>query len=158
MLKSGQICRLIEQDALQSGLFDERNMFEFAHPDYPGERLVACRNPALAALLDATEIELGEVRARVEGGRLAGAVKIGVRVGRVLDKDKMAKHFVLDIEEDRFSWRHDGLAIEREVALDGLYVIRAAVMAQTREALHSCATTRGCPRSNGCFDHSRQGV
>lgn len=141
-LKSGQIRSLVSHDALQLGLFDERNLFELTHPDYPGERLVACRNPALAelrahkraALLAATEVELAKVQAMVEHGRLTGAAKIGVRVGRVLNKYKVAKHFVLAIEDAHFSWQRDTAAIEAEAALDGLYVIRTAVAATTMEA------------------------
>lgn len=141
-LKSGQIRALLKGEALQLGLFDERNLFELAHPDYPGERLVACRNPELArlrahkraALLDATEGELDKVRAMVERGRLAGAAKIGVRVGRVLNKYKVAKHFVLTIEDASFAWARDTAAIEAEAALDGLYVIRTAVTAEAMDA------------------------
>lgn len=141
-LKSGQIRRLVSHDALQLGLFDERNLFELTHPEYPGERLVACRNPALAelrahkraALLTATEAELTKVQAMVEHGRLASAAKIGVRVGRVLNKYKVAKHFVLAIEDRHFAWQRDTAAIEAEAALDGLYVIRSAVAAGTMDA------------------------
>jgi hypothetical protein len=141
-LKSGQIRALLKGEALQLGLFDERNLFELTHPDYPGERLVACRNPELArlrahkraALLDATEGELDKVRAMVARGRLAGAAKIGVRVGRVLNKYKVAKHFVLTIEDAALAWQRDTAAIETEAALDGLYVIRAAVAAEAMDA------------------------
>lgn len=141
-LKSGQIRALLKGEAIQLGLFDERNLFELAHPDYPGERLVACRNPELArlrahkraALLDATEGELEKVRAMVERGRLAGAATIGVRVGRVLNKYKVAKHFVLTIEDASFAWERDTAAIEAEAGLDGLYVIRTAVSAQAMDA------------------------
>jgi transposase len=141
-LKSGQIRSLVSHDALQLGLFDERNLFELTHPDYPGERLIACRNPALAelrahkraALLAATEAELAKVQAMVERGRLAGAAKIGVRIGRVLNKYKVAKHFVLAIEDRHFAWQRDTAAIRAEAALDGLYVIRTAVAAETMDA------------------------
>jgi transposase len=141
-LKSGQIRRLVSDEALQLDLFDERNLFELTHPDYPGERLVACRNPALAelrahkraALLAATEAELAKVQAMVGHGRLLGAAKIGVRVGRVLNKYKVAKHFVLEIEDRHLSWQRDTAAIEMEAALDGLYVIRTAVAAATMSA------------------------
>ncbi|MCB1913606.1 MAG: IS1634 family transposase [Rhodocyclaceae bacterium] len=141
-LKSGQIRALVKGEALQLGLFDERNLFELAHPDYPGERLVACRNPELArlrahkraALLCATEAELDKVRAMVERGSLAGAAKIGVRVGRVLNKYKVAKHFVLTIEDTRFAWQRDSSSIETEAALDGVYVIRTAVAAEVMNA------------------------
>jgi hypothetical protein len=134
-LKSGQIRSLLSDGALQMDLFDERNLFELQHPDFPGERLVACRNPALAkrrahkrtALLEATTGELDKVRAMVARGSLHGAAEIGVRVGKVLNKYKVAKHFDLAIDEAAFTFtlRHDKVA--EEAALDGLYVIRTAV-------------------------------
>lgn len=134
-LKSGQIRSLMSDGALQMDLFDERNLFELQHPDFPGERLVACRNPALArrrahkrtALIEATTAELDKVRAMVARGSLHGAAEIGVRVGKVLDKHKVAKHFELAIDEAAFDFtlRHDKIA--EEAALDGLYVIRTAV-------------------------------
>ena len=133
-LKSGQIRALVEGEAIQMGLFDTRNLFEFSHPDYPGERLVACRNPELArlrahkreALLAATEVELNKVQVQV-GKRLKTAAAIGVRVGRMLNKYKMAKHFDLEIEDGKLVWRRKTTAIEAEAALDGLYVIRTSV-------------------------------
>ncbi|WP_276962098.1 IS1634 family transposase, partial [Ferrimicrobium acidiphilum] len=102
-LKSGQIRSLIEGEALQLGLFDERALFELSHPDYPGERLIACRNPQLAklraykrrALLEATSKELQKVQTSVVAGRVKGKDKIGVRVGRIVNKYKVAKHFEL---------------------------------------------------------------
>ena len=134
-LKSGQIRSLLSDGALQMDLFDERNLFELQHPDFPDERLVACRNPALAkrrahkrtALLEATTGELDKVRAMVVRGSLQGAATIGVRVGKVLNKYKVAKHFDLAIDEAAFDFtlRHDKVA--EEAALDGLYVIRTAV-------------------------------
>ncbi len=95
---------------MQLGLFDERNLFEFSHPDFPSERLVACRNAELGrlrahkreALLAATEQELKKVQTRIENGSLAGRDKIGVRVGKVLNKYKVGKHFALSIEESGF--------------------------------------------------------
>jgi transposase len=134
-LKSISIRSLIKQGHLQLDLFDERNLFEMAHPDYPGERLVACRNPQLArrrshkreALLEATETNLKKVRSAVAAGRLKGQDKIGVRVGRVVNQYKVAKHFTLDIGDTAFRfWRNAG-SISAEAALDGLYVIRTSV-------------------------------
>jgi transposase len=134
-LKSGQIRTLVEGGALQLGLFDKRNLFELTHPDYPGERLVACRNEDLGklrahkrdALVEATAKELEKVRAMVERGDLRGAGKIGVRVGRVINKYKVAKLFDLTIEDARFesSLRKDKIAAES--ALDGIYVIRTSL-------------------------------
>jgi len=134
-LKSGQIRTLIEGGALQLGLFDERSLFELSDPHYPRERLIACRNPELAQLrahkrqqlLQATEKELQKVRSSVAGGRLAGKAKIGVRVGRVVNKYKVAKHFELTIEENRFDFSIRQEQVNAEAALDGIYVIRTNV-------------------------------
>jgi transposase len=134
-LKSAQIRALVEGGTLQLGLFDERNLFEFSHPDFPNERLMACRNVDLGklrthkreALLQATEKELQKVRDRIEKGSLAGRDKIGVRVGRVLNKYKVGKHFALTIEETGFTFQPLDQQIAAEAALDGLYVIRTSV-------------------------------
>jgi transposase len=150
-LKSSQIRALVQGEALQLGLFDERNLFELTHPEYPGERLVACRNPELgrarahkrAALIDATREELDRVRAMVERGALTGAGKIGVRVGKVLNKYKVAKHFELTIEASRFEYRLIEESVAAEAALDGLYVIRTAL---GREQMDAAEVVRGYKR------------
>jgi Transposase DDE domain len=134
-LKSSQIRALVQGGDLQLGLFDERNLFEFSHPDFPSERLVACRNAELGrlrahkreALLAATEQELTKVQTRIENGSLAGRDKIGVRVGKVVNKYKVGKHFALSIEESRFTFKRQDQQIAAEAALDGLYVIRTSV-------------------------------
>ncbi|MGH7745058.1 MAG: IS1634 family transposase [Steroidobacteraceae bacterium] len=134
-LKSSQIRALIQGGALQLGLFDERNLVEFAHPEYPGERLMACRNADLGrlrahkreALLVATQKELEKVRTRIENGSLAGRDKIGVRVGKVVNKYKVAKLFALTIEENRFEFQRITEQIAAEAALDGIYIIRTSV-------------------------------
>jgi transposase len=134
-LKSAQIRELVDGGHLQLGLFDERNLFEIAHPDFPGERLVACRNPELAklragkrqSLLEATAKELDKVRAMVERGRLRAQGEIGVRVGRVVNKYKVAKHFALDIAERRFAYRVLEEQVVAEARLDGIYVIRTSI-------------------------------
>jgi hypothetical protein len=134
-LKSAQIRSLVQGGELQLGLFDERNLFEFSHPDFPGERLMACRNVDLGrlrahkreALLAATEQELKKVQTRIENGSLAGRDKIGVRVGKVVNKYKVGKHFALSIEENGFTFKRLELQIAAEAALDGLYVIRTSV-------------------------------
>jgi transposase len=134
-LKSTQIRSLLEGGTLQMGLFDERNLVELTHPDYPGERLMACRNPELTklrshkrrALLEATQQELQKVRTRVERGALKGQTAIALRVGRVLNKYKVGKHFSLDISEKRFAFRLLEEQIAAEAALDGIYVIRTSV-------------------------------
>jgi hypothetical protein len=135
-LRAPSIAALAASGALQMSLFDEVNFAEITHPDYPGERLVACRNPALAAerarkrseLLAATEADLGEVKAAVERERqpLRGKDKIALRVGRVLNKHKVAKHFDLEIADDSFSFSRKEDQISAEAALDGIYVVRAS--------------------------------
>jgi len=136
-LKSASIRTLVEQGHVQLGLFDQRDLFEFTHPDYPGERLVACRNPELAKLrahkredlLQATEQNLEKVRDRVQSGHLKGQDKIGVRVGRVVNQYKVAKHFDLRIGDQTFSFRRKADSIAAEAALDGIYVLRTSVTA-----------------------------
>ena len=136
-LKSGSIRALVEQGQLQLGLFDERNLVELTHPEYPGERLVACRNLELARLrahkrqelLAATEKNLQKLKARVDAGKLAGAAKIGVRVGKIVNQYKVAKHFELTIGEASFTYSRKQEAIAAEAALDGIYVIRTSVNA-----------------------------
>ena len=108
---------------------------EIAHPDYPGERLIACRNPALAAerarkrqdLLQATEKELAHIAERVGKGTLSGADKIGIAVGKVSGKFKVGKHFHLTITDTGFEYHRDQAAIDAQAALDGIYVLRTSV-------------------------------
>lgn len=136
-LRSESIRQLVEKGLIQPSLFDERDLAEICSPDYPDERLVVCRNPLLAderahkrqELLAATEKKLEEIAAatRRERRPLRGAAKIGLRVGKVLNHYKVGKHFVLEIEEDRFAYRRDEARIAEEAALDGLYVIRTSV-------------------------------
>src|SRR4051794_32233365 len=121
-LKSGSIRALVEQRQVQLDLFDDRNLFELAHPDYPGERLIACRNPDLARLrahkrqdlLAATETSLAKIQARVEAGRLAGRDKIGLTVGKLVNRYKVAKHIILDITDKTFGFRRDQHKIDAE--------------------------------------------
>jgi hypothetical protein len=139
----GPAIRILAQGgALQLGLFDERNLAEITSPEFPGERLVVCRNPALALerartrdeLLAATETVLAKVVARVEAGTLAGAARIGLALGRVVDRYKMAKHFELEIADDRLVFSRRTEAIAAEAALDGLYVLRTSVPATRLDA------------------------
>ncbi len=132
-LRAPQIAALAADDGpLQMSLFDEQNFAEIAHPDYPGERLVACRNPLLATerarkrteLLAATEAALAPIIAAVAAGRVTGAGPIGVKVGKVLGKFKMAKHFHLDITDTTLAITRDTDRIDTEAALDGMYVLR----------------------------------
>jgi hypothetical protein len=135
-LRAPQIQTLAADDGpLQLGLFDQTNLAEITHPDYPDERLIACRNPTLATerarkrveLLAATETELDKIVAAVDAGRLTDPAKIGLRVGRVANRYKMAKHFTLDITEASFTYHRLENAIATEAALDGVYVIRTSV-------------------------------
>jgi hypothetical protein len=138
-LRAPAVAALAADDGpLQLSLFDQANLAEIAHPDYPAERLIACRNPALAderarkrvALLAATDGELAKITAAVDAGRLTDAGKIGIRVGRVIGKYKMGKHYTLDIADGRFAFAHDTAAIAAEAALDGIYVVRTSVPAE----------------------------
>lgn len=141
-LKNASIRALVEQGHLQMDLFDERNLLELSSPDYPGERLVACRNEALAKLrahkrenlLAATESRLDQIKARVVAGKLCGQDKIGVRVGKVIDQYKVAKHFALTITDTAFSFARKPDSIASEAALDGLYIIRTSVPATQMDA------------------------
>ena len=135
-LRAPAIQALAGGGALQMSLFDEANLAEISHPGYPGERLVACRNPALAELrarkraelLAATEADLAPIKTAAERDRrpLRGADKIGLRAGKVINRHKMAKHFTLTIRDDHFSYTRNTEAIAAEAALDGIYVIRAS--------------------------------
>ncbi|UGT91441.1 IS1634 family transposase [Mycobacterium ostraviense] len=135
-LRAPQIAALAaDQGPLQMSLFDTQDLVEIVHPDYPGERLIACRNPLLAAqrarkrhnLLAATEKLLGPIKSRVQSGRLAGAADIGKAVGKVIGKYKVAKHFDTTISDDSFTYHRNQAAIDAEAALDGIYVIRTSV-------------------------------
>ena len=144
-LKSVSIRALVEQGALQLDLFDERNLFELASPDYPGERLIACRNPELARLrahkrddlLDATEARLVKIQARVAAGRLTGQDQIALAVGKVINQYKVAKHFALEIGDTTFTFSRILDKIAAEAALDGIYVIRTS-LPETRLSAPDC--------------------
>jgi hypothetical protein len=125
-------------------IFDQQDLCELTSADFPGERLIACRNPLLAGerarkreeLLVATEQELEKVAQAVTRGNqpLRGAEKIGIRIGRVLGRFKMGKHFRFQITADAFTFERDREAIRREAALDGVYVIRTSVSQDTLPA------------------------
>jgi transposase len=136
-LKAPQVKKLARTQVLQPSLFDQLNLAEIESSDYPGERLVVCRNPLVAddrrrrreELLRATERELAPIRKRVEQGTLQGKDKIGLAVGAVANKYKVKKHFLLEIDDDRFDYRRDQQRIDEEAALDGIYVLRTSVAA-----------------------------
>ena len=136
-LTASQIRGLVEAEALQLSLFDERDLAEISSPDYPGERLIACKNPFLAEqrarkrqeLLKATEKELDKIVQATHRKKraLKGKDKIGMRVGKVLGRFKVAKHFITTITEDTFTYQRNTERIAKEAALDGIYVIRTSV-------------------------------
>jgi hypothetical protein len=138
-LRAPAIAALAADDGpLQMSLFDTQDLAEITHPDYPGERLIACRNPALADqrarkrsdLLAATEKLLAAIAERVSAGRLRGAGKIGEAVGAAIGKYKMGKHFHRDVTDTTFTYRRDQARIDAEAALDGIYVLRTSVPAE----------------------------
>jgi transposase len=134
-LRSPQIEALVKHGHLQLSLFDQRNLAEISSPDFPGERLVVCKNPALAQdrarkreeLLLASERELDKVVEAGQAGRLKSKAATGLRVGKIVGRYKVGKHFLLDITETGFSYRRDTDGIASEAALDGIYVIRTSV-------------------------------
>jgi transposase len=143
-LRAPAIKKLLAEDGpLQLSLFDQQDLAEITSGDYPGERLVACRNPVLAAerarkredLLAATEKLLAPIIARVAAGRLAGAAKIGVEVGKVISKYKTAKHFEITITDDSLAVQRRQARIDEEAALDGFYVLRTPVPPGELDAL-----------------------
>jgi transposase len=148
-LRAPQIAQLAQAGAVHLSLFDQRDLAEIQSPDYPQERLIVCRNPFLAEergrkrreLLAATEKLLEKIRAATSRTKrpLKGKDKIGLRVGKIIDRYKMGKHFSTEIAEDRFSYRRDQEKIDQEAALDGIYIIRTSV---AREQLEDHAAVR----------------
>jgi transposase len=138
-LRGPAIKALLAEGAIQPTLFDEQDMAEITSPDYPGERLIACYNPFLAAerarkraeLLDATEAELQKLDQATRRARrpLRGKDSIGLAVGKVINKHKVAKHFIVELTDDGIAWRRDEHKIAEEAALDGIYVIRTSLPA-----------------------------
>ena len=135
-LKAPAIAKLAKDDGpLQMSLFDTQNFAGITHPDYPGERLVCCHNPALAAdrartreeLLADTEKDLAKIQASAAAGRLKDPDKIGIRIGKVIGKRKVGKHFITEVTGGSLTWRRDQDKIAAEAALDGIYVIRTSV-------------------------------
>jgi Transposase DDE domain len=148
-LRAPAIAKLAGDDGpLQMSLFDAQDLAQISHPDYPGERLIACRNPALAVerarkraeLLAATDKLLAGIADRVTRGTLTGAGEIGTAVGKVIDKHKMGKHFHTTITDTTFTYRRDQARIHAEAALDGIYVLRTSV---DPDALDPAAVVEG---------------
>ena len=136
-LRAPMIRKLLRAGAVKPSLFDERDLAEITSDDFPGERLIVCRNPLLAArrrrkrqeLLAATEKDLAPIAAATarENRPLRGAAEIGLRVGRVIHRRKMAKHFITAITDETFTFRRDDEKIAAEEALDGIYIVRSNV-------------------------------
>ena len=145
-LKSIQIQQLVQSGALQLSLFDQHDLAEIQHASYPGERLIACRNPLLAEersrkrseLLEATEKQLKKIEEATQRKKkpLRGRKEIGLAVGKNSGRYKMGKHFSLFIEDDGFRCERKQANIEREAALDGIYVIRTSVPAEALSSEH----------------------
>jgi transposase len=161
-LRAPQIQALAQGDGpLQLSLFDERDLAEISSPDFPGERLIVCRNRELAkerarkreALLVATERELARIQAQVrrKGSSLCAAVEIGLAVGEVVNAKKMAKHFALDIRDGYFNWTRKVDQIAAEAKLDGIYVIRTSVSAEDLDTAHAVQAYKDLSRVERAF-------
>jgi transposase len=143
-LRNDAIRKLVEADSIQLTLFDEKNLAEITSPLYPGERLIVCRNPELAQerrrkrieLLGATEQALGRIEAEVKRRtkKPLSAAEIGMKVGRVIGRRKMKKHFRIDIADGRIQWTRNEKSIRQEQALDGIYVVRTSEPKHLRSA------------------------
>jgi hypothetical protein len=161
-LRAPAIKKLMADDGpLQLSLFDEQDLAEITSPDFPGERLVACRNPVLAAdrarkrddLLAATERLLAPLIARVRAGRLAGAAAIGIEAGKVISRYKTGKHFQITITDDSLTAERRQDRIDAEAALDGFYVLRTPVPASQLDAPAVVAAYKNLARVERDFRH-----
>jgi transposase len=160
-LRNASIRKLVEQETIQLSLFDERDLAEVTSDDYPGERLIVCRNPLLAderarkrnELLASAEKKLAAVAKAVSRDKrpLRGKDKIGLRVGRELKSTKMQKHFELTIEDDTFSYRRHEEQIAAEAALDGLYVVRTSVSDEVLSAEQTVSTYKDLSQVEWAF-------
>ena len=158
-LRAPQIKALVEDGALQLSLFDEQDLLEINSPEFPGERLVCCHNPVLAEerarkrdeLLAATEKELAPIAAATGRDKrpLRGKDKIALRVGKVINHYKMAKHFTLEITDESFTFTRNTEAIAAEAALDGIYVLRTSLPNTPSPRTTWWPATRDSPTSNG---------
>jgi transposase len=159
-LRAPAIQKLASNGTLQLSLFDTRDLAEITHPDFPGERLIACYNPLLAEerarkrpeLLAATEKELKKIVAATcrKKRPLRGKQNIGLRVGKVLNHYKMGKHFQIQIQDDSFSYQRKQANIEKEESLDGIYVIRTNVPAEvfsSEQAVRNYKSLSGVERA-----------
>jgi len=160
-LRSEAIQGLLERGRLERSLFDRKDLAEIRSPDFPGERLIACYNPLLAErrqqkrrrLLEATEANLRRLEAEVRRrtNKPLSAAAIGLKVGKVLGRYKMAKHFQLQIADGRFAWLRDAAAIQREEQLDGIYVIRTSERAKAFPAADCVRTYKSLAQVEQAF-------
>jgi hypothetical protein len=160
-LRAGQVQALAAGGELQMSFFDERDLVEITTPDFPGERLIACRNPDLARqrgrkredLLAATERDLSQVARMVARKRqpLRGEAEIGLAIGKVIDRHKMAKHFELTVTDHSFAYRRNEEAIAREAFLDGVYVIRTSLPADAMNASDAVRAYKDLARVEWAF-------
>ena len=167
-LRAPAIRSLVEAAAIQLSLFDQRDLAEIASPDYPGERLVVCRNPLLAEerarkrrdLLDATEKKLIPIQTRVRRAKkpLRGKDKIALAVGRVIDHYKMAKHFTVVIADDDLTFTRNTAQIDAEAALDGVYVLRTSLKPETLEPPQPSKPTNSSLTSSAPSEASRRSI
>ena len=152
---------MAEVDQIQLGLFDEQDVIEIESDDYPGERLIACRNPLIAEknalvreeLLLSTEKELDKIKTATcrEKRALKGADKIGLRVGKVLNKFKVGKLFEIEISDSHFAYRRKQEVIEREKILDGVYIIRTSVESEKMDASQTVRAYKGLSKVEQAF-------
>ncbi len=160
-LTKSLIRKLAEVDQIQLGLFDERDVIEIESTDYPGERLIACRNPLIAhknaqvreELLLATEKELDKIEQATEREKraLKGADKIGLRVGKVLNKFKVGKLFEIEISDSHFAYRRKSEVIERDKILDGVYIIRTSVESEKMDTATTVRAYKGLSKVEQAF-------
>ena len=160
-LKAQTIKRLVRTGVFQLSLFDETNLAEIDAPDdFPGERLIVCRNPLVGAqrarkreeLLAATEAELGAIKARVEKGTLLDSAQIGLQVGPALKRFHVKKHFEIQITDMEFTYQRKSAEIAEEAALDGFYILRTSLQASelpAGEAVRAYKTLEQCERAFG---------
>jgi hypothetical protein len=155
-LKAPQVQKLAKAGTLQLSLFDQHNLAEITSDDYPGERLIVCRNPLIAgerahkreSLLQATERALSEIKARVDAGTLHGAAQIGLAAGAVWNRWKVKKHFHIQITDTSLSFERKHQQIASEAALDGIYVLRTSVSAEAFASPRWSAPTSSSKKSS----------
>ena len=161
-LRAPAIAALVEAGQVDMSLFDQQDLAEVSWPQqYPGQRLIVCRNPLLATertrkrqeLLAATEKDLAVIAAAVSRASkpLRGADRIGLRVGKVIDRHKMAKHFCIEITEESFRYERDEPVIAAEAALDGFYVIRTNVPPEALDAQQTVGAYKGLSKAERAF-------